>query len=99
MKKIFLISGLLIFGSCAKDELNITENNLPIVEPINCDCGSVLELGTNYLTDSVSGIIMINDYWMRVENHCSQNSRRFSISQDQIITTYLGDTVCFYNRW
>ncbi len=98
IEAVFL--AVLLFGapSCKKESREFLDPVVQIPSP-DCNCGSVQELGTNYTVDSVSGVVLINDYWMQVQNHCSQNTRRFSISQDQVITTYLGDTMCFYQRW
>jgi len=98
IEAVFLAMLLFGFPSCKKET---KESLTPIIETPNpdCNCGSVLELGTNYTVDSVSGVVLINDYWMQVKNHCTQNTSRFSISQDQVISTFLDDTMCFYQRW
>jgi hypothetical protein len=95
---ILLLIGLTIFSSCVKEEIIISELNTPYVEPQNCDCGDITGFGTDSpMSDSLPFIP--TNYWVQVENHCSQNTRRFRISQDLLMELADDSVACFYTRW
>jgi hypothetical protein len=98
MKKLLLIIGTLAFVSCGRDEIVTPEPSNPYAEPANCGCGTIVEMGTDRpLEDSLP--FTPTDYWVLVENHCSQNTRRFPISQDQVVELADDSVACFYIRW
>ena len=98
MKRFLLISGLLALTSCGRDEIVAPDPSNPYAEPANCGCGTIVEMGTDRpLEDSFP--FTPTDYWVLVENHCSQNIRRFPISQDQVIELADDSVACFYTRW
>jgi len=98
MKKLLLLVSAIGIVSCGRDEIVTPQPNNPYVEPQNCDCGNILGFGAdNPMNDSLPFIP--TNYWVQVENHCSQNTRRFNISQDLMIELADDSIACFYGRW
>jgi hypothetical protein len=99
MKNLFLFGSLIFLGSCGRDEIITPTPSNQYTDSTNCACGNIIELGVDRPMADTMPTWSPTDYWVLVENHCSQNTRRFSISQDQVIELSGDSIACFFRRW
>ena len=83
MKTIIIVSLSMLLISCSKDDVQ-TNNNTNT----GCNCGTIVDDGI----DSA-----ISCYWLKIENDCTGNQKKFCFDQLIWQTNYVGDYFCVSN--